>query len=204
QLYWPVQQRGQEYPVLLRWWSDQNAFGRHLWPGNYTSKVGEASRTAWRANEIEHQIRVTRAESGASGNVHFSAKGFLEDRDSLATRLSRHVYDSRALVPASPWMRVPRQGEPLVELRRAANGALTARLTPVAPAAPSDSAAAPAQPVTPRWWLVQTRRGDGTWESTLLRGAAREISVPATTDRLAVRALDHAAVEGPPVVLRLR
>ncbi|HRN53351.1 MAG TPA: hypothetical protein PK788_07630, partial [Gemmatimonadaceae bacterium] len=57
---------------------------------------------------------------------------------------------------------------------------------------------------TPRWWLVQTRRGDGTWESTVLRGVAREISIPATTDRLAVRALDHAAVEGPPVVLRLR
>ncbi|MBA3854044.1 MAG: hypothetical protein C0503_06485, partial [Gemmatimonas sp.] len=141
-------------------------------------------------NEIEHQIRVTRAEAGASGNVHFSAKVFLEDRDSLATRLSRHVYDTRALVPASPWMRVARQGEPQVELRRSANGDITARLTPT--------------PDTPRWWLIQTRRGDGTWESTVLRGAAREIAVPASTDRLAVRALDHAAIEGPPVVLRLR
>jgi len=216
QLYWPVQQRGQEYPVLLRWWSEQNAFGRHLWPGNFTSKVGESSRTAWRTNEIEHQIRVTRAEAGASGNVHFSAKVFLEDRDSLATRLSRHVYDETALVPASPWMRVARQGSPNVELRRGTNGVLTARLTPTA-AVSADSvaardssanggsttrAAAPAA-ITPRWWLVQTRRGDGTWESTILRGNAREITVPATTDRLAVRALDHAAIEGPPVVLRL-
>jgi uncharacterized lipoprotein YddW (UPF0748 family) len=203
QLYWPVAQQGQAYPVLLRWWSEQNAFSRHLWPGNYTSKVGEPSRTAWRANEIEHQIRVTRAESGASGNVHFSAKVFLEDRDSLATRLSMHVYDEVALVPASPWMRVERQGAPTVELVESANGpgtngangangnaTMVARLTPAAG--------------TPRWWLVQTRRGDGTWESTVLRGVAREISIPASTDRLAVRALDHAAVEGPPVVLRLR
>src|SRR5690606_9380005 len=122
-------------------------------------KVGEASRTAWRAMEIEHQIRVTRAEVGASGNVHFSAKVFLEDRDSLATHLSRHIYGTRALVPASPWMRVQRQGAPEVELRRAANGAITARLKPTAPpAADGDSLSAPVQAVTPRWWLVQTRR----------------------------------------------
>jgi hypothetical protein len=197
-----VQQRGQEYPVLLRWWSEQNAFGRHLWPGNYTSKVGETSRTAWRTNEIEHQIRVTRAEAGASGNVHFSAKVFLEDRDSLATRLKRHVYDATALVPASPWMRVARQGTPNIELRLAGNGVLTARLTPTHAVA-TDSAALSAAPI-PRWWLIQTRRGDGTWESTVLRGSAREITVPASTDRLAVRALDLASNEGPPVVLRLR
>jgi uncharacterized lipoprotein YddW (UPF0748 family) len=206
QLYWPVQQRGQEYPVLLRWWSEQNAFGRHLWPGNYTSKVGETSRTAWRTNEIEHQIRVTRAEAGASGNVHFSAKVFLEDRDSLATRLKRHVYDATALVPASPWMRVARQGTPNIELRLAGNGVLTARLTPthaVATDSAALSAALSAAPI-PRWWLIQTRRGDGTWESTVLRGSAREITVPASTDRLAVRALDLASNEGPPVVLRLR
>jgi len=176
----------------LRWWSEQNAFGRHLWPGNYTSKVGELSRTAWRTDEIEHQIRVTRAEAGASGNVHFSAKVFLEDRDSLATRLSRNVYDQRALVPASPWMGIAVQGTPLVTLNYAADGTITARLTPAQAT------------LLPRWWLVQTRRGDGTWESTLLRGIAREITVPNTTDRLAVRALNHASVEGPPVVLRLR
>ncbi len=191
QLYWPVQQVGQEYPVLLRWWAEQNAFGRHLWPGNYTSKVGERSRTAWRTPEIEHQIRVTRAEAGASGNVHFSAKAFLEDRDSLATRLSRTVYDLPALVPASPWMKVEPHAEPTIEIRRSNSGAYTARLTA-------------ANGEAPRWWLVQTRRGDGIWYSTVIRGTVRELSLPAAADRVAVRAVDRAAVEGPMVVMRVR
>lgn len=191
QLYWPVQQVGQEYPVLLRWWAEQNAFGRHLWPGNYTSKVGERSRTAWRTNEIEHQIRVTRAEAGASGNVHFSAKAFLENRDSLATRLSRTVYDLPALVPASPWMNVVPHAEPTIEIRRSNSGAFTARVTA-------------ANGEAPRWWLVQTRRGDGTWYSAVIRGTVRELSIPAAADRVAVRAVDRAAVEGPMVVMRVR
>jgi hypothetical protein len=103
-------------------------------------------------------------------------------------------------------MRVARQGTPNIELRLAGNGVLTARLTPthaVATDSAALSAALSAAPI-PRWWLIQTRRGDGTWESTVLRGSAREITVPASTDRLAVRALDLASNEGPPVVLRLR
>lgn len=189
QLYWPVAQRGQEYPVLLRWWAEQNTFNRHLWPGNFTSKVGESSRTSWRTSEIEQQIRMTRADRGASGNVHFSARVFLEDRDSLATRLGRHMYDEAALVPPSPWLRVTRQGEPSVELLRGAQG-VTAKVKP-------------AGDESPHWWLVQTRRTDGMWENTVLRGTVREMTIPSFADRVAIRAVDRASIESPPVVLRV-
>ncbi len=191
QLYWPVAQVGQEYPILLRWWAEQNAFGRHLWPGNYTSKVGETSRTAWRAGEIEQQIIATRAEAGASGNVHFSATVFLQNRDSLATRLARSVYMLPALVPASPWLSVAPQGEPSVQLIRAANGAWSARVTP-------------ATEEIPRWWLVQTRVRDGSWRSTLMSGALRDLPISAAADRVAVRAVDRAALESPMVVIKVR
>ncbi len=190
QLYWPVAQRGQEYPVLLRWWAEQNTFNRHLWPGNFTSKVGESSRTSWRTSEIEQQIRMTRADGGASGNVHFSARVFLEDRDSLATRLGRNVYDVAALVPPSPWLRVARQGEPSVELLRGASGAYTAKVKP-------------AGEESPHWWLVQTRRTDGAWESTVLRGTVREMTIPSFADRISVRAVDRASIESAAVVLRV-
>jgi len=191
QLYWPVGQVGQDYPTLLRWWSEQNTYNRHLWPGNYTSKVGERGRNPWRTDHIEAQIIATRAETGASGNVHFSASVFLEDRDSLATRLSRSAYEALALVPPSPWMNVPPQGEVNLTLTRAANGVWTARVAPVAAE-------------RPHWWLVQTRNSDGAWKSTLLAGALREFRVPAAADRVAVRAIDRAAVEGPVVVMSLR
>jgi hypothetical protein len=191
QLYWPIGAPAQPYPVLLRWWAEQNVAGRNLWPGNYTSRVGERSRTAWRTDEIVAQIDATRAEAGATGNVHFSAKVFLQDRDSLATRMGAESYPAPALVPSSPWLAVEPQGEPQVEVRRTLFGRLEARL-------------APSGATRPRWWLVQERTAGGRWTSALVRGEVKEIRVGATVDRLAVRAVDAANIEGPARVVRIR
>ena len=191
QLYWPIAQQAQAYPVLLRWWAEQNLFGRHIWPGNYASRVGERSRAPWLTSEIVSQVAATRAEAGASGNIHFSAKVFLQDRDSIATRMARQSYGSTALVPSSPWLAVEGQGEPSVELRRDVRGALTARV-------------APAGRELPRWWLVQVRVASGAWSSRLVRGQVRDVPIAAAADRVAVRAVDRAAIEGPMHVVRLR
>jgi len=72
QLYWPTWQEAQSYPVLLHWWAEQNAKGRHLWAGNYTSRSAGLAMPVWGTGELLEQIRLTRAEPGASGNVHFS------------------------------------------------------------------------------------------------------------------------------------
>lgn len=194
QLYWPVLQVPQSYPVLLRWWSQQNLHGRHMWPGNYTSKVGEASRTSWLTPEIEHQIAVTRGEAGASGNVHFSAKVFLDDRDSLATRLARGPYAAPALVPPSPWMQVLPHEAPRVELRLAPGAASRVRTLRITPAAERRA---------PRWWLVQHRDAKGAWTSALHAGSSTSIPLAAAADRVSVRAVDHATVVGPPTVMRI-
>ena len=190
QLYWPVTQVPQSYPVLLRWWAQQNRYGRHIWPGNFTSRIGDASRTAWLTPEIESQIAATRGEAGSSGNVHFSAKVFLDDRDSVATRLGRGAYAMRALVPQSPWLDVPTHGAPAIDIRRAKSGALSVHLR----ASPSES---------PRWWLVQSRGADGSWSSALVSGALREIPIAARADRVSVRAVDRAAIEGPMTVMKV-
>lgn len=191
QLYWPVAQPAQPYAVLLRWWAEQNAHGRNLWPGNYTSRVGERSRTAWRTSEIESQIDLTRAEPGATGNIHFSAKVLLEDRDAVATRMGGVAYRAPALIPSSPWLAVAEQGAPVVTVRRSLLGRLSARVVPSAGEAP-------------RWWLVQVRMRDGAWQHTLVRGDAKELALAAQADRLAVRAVDGAQVEGPVTVIKLR
>lgn len=189
QLYWPIAQEAQAYPVLLRWWSEQNPFARNIWPGNYASRVGERSRTAWRTSEILAQVAETRAAAGATGNIHFSAKVFLEDRDSLATQIGRESYPAPALVPTSPWLAVPAQGEPNVTVRRGVRGRLTAHVEP----AGAD---------LPRWWLVQVRMASGVWESTLVGGRMKEIPIAAAADRIAVRAVDGASIEGPVRVIR--
>ena len=191
QLYWPVAQPAQPYPVLLRWWAEQNLQGRNLWAGNYTSRVGERSRTAWRTSEIEQQIDLTRAEPGATGNIHFSVKALLEDRDSVATRMGRLTYRAPALVPTSPWLAVAAQGLPVVTVRRSLFGRLSARV-------------APAGRERPRWWLVQQRMRGGAWQSALLPGSTTELALASQADRLAVRAVDGANIEGPVQVIRLR
>ena len=116
QLYWPIAKDGQPYPSLLAWWASQNVMGRHMWPGNYTSRVGTTA--VWTADELVNQIAVTRRQGNATGNVHFSMSVFMPpkspgsaaaanaapERDALAMRLIRETYATPALVPASPWL----------------------------------------------------------------------------------------------------
>ena len=42
QLYWNIEFPDQSYPVLLNWWVEQNTFGRHIWAGNYTGRLGNS------------------------------------------------------------------------------------------------------------------------------------------------------------------
>jgi uncharacterized lipoprotein YddW (UPF0748 family) len=101
QLYWPIHQEKQSYPKLLAWWAAENKQGRHLWPGNYTSRV-TGKEKGWPAREITDQIAVTRGQKGASGNVHFSMKALLGNTGGVAQALQT-VYRERALVPAVTW-----------------------------------------------------------------------------------------------------
>lgn len=118
QLYWPIGDARVSYPVLLSWWISENTKGRNMWPGNFTSRVGGTGNTAWKAQEILDQITTTRLTAGAGGNVHFSAKVFLQDRDSINERLLAGPYASPALVPASPWLDSIPPREPAARLRR--------------------------------------------------------------------------------------
>lgn len=108
QLYWKVATPGQSYPVLLKWWVSQNTHGRHIWPGNFTSRVSDNGANGgpnnWTTSELLEQIRLTRAQPGATGNVHFSMKALMDDRGGLVDSLESGLYSTPALVPASPWL----------------------------------------------------------------------------------------------------
>jgi uncharacterized lipoprotein YddW (UPF0748 family) len=104
QLYWPIARQDASYPVLLDWWISENTKGRNIWPGNYTSRVGSTGNDSWKSQEILDQIRTTRLTNGATGNVHFSMKVFMQNRDSLDDRLLAGPYAGPALIPASPWL----------------------------------------------------------------------------------------------------
>ncbi len=192
QLYWAVSKQEQSYPVLLRWWISQNTKGRNIWPGNFTAKVGENGPTAWKAQEILDQISATRMEAGASGNVHFSAKVLMLDRDSIDEKLVGGPYAGPALVPASPWLDSIPPRAPLVQLRRdSATGAIRVDMTP--------------QGSEKIWrWVLRYRTGP-EWSTVLLPGTqmthmfagGRSSAQP---DEVAVSAVDRTGNESPIVI----
>ncbi|CAN5378983.1 glycoside hydrolase family 10 protein [soil metagenome] len=102
QLYWPTEQTGQRYSVLLNWWNTQNTTGKHFWPGNFTSRI-RFGDDFWPVSEITDQILITRDFPGATGNVHFSMRILMMNPDGLLDGLG-NLYGKPALVPATNWL----------------------------------------------------------------------------------------------------
>ena len=190
QLYWPMDQAGQAYPVLLEWWTGQNVKSRHIWPGNFTSRV-DSGRTAWRPTEIVRQVDATRKQEGASGNIHFSMRALMMDREGVATALEEGPYRARALVPASTWLDRRPPGRPVVRVDESVAGsrALRLRMTP--------SAGEP-----PWLWAIRIRTA-GVWAVEIVPGWERTLVVGsdegAAPDLVLVSAVDRAGNEGPSV-----
>jgi uncharacterized lipoprotein YddW (UPF0748 family) len=193
QLYWRSTNPQQRYDELLHWWTQQNTFGRHLWIGNYTSRVmGEGAN--WPASELLEQVRLTRADSGASGNLHFTMNVFLQNRDSLGDRLVAGPYAAPALVPASPWLDSRAPSAPLAQASvDTLSGRTTVSLEPVG-----------STPV--RLWVVRSRFGE-SWTTSIVPGSVREHSFAASDasarpDLIVVTAIGRTGMESPETRIR--
>jgi uncharacterized lipoprotein YddW (UPF0748 family) len=185
QLYWKTYAPQQDYATLLQWWSDQNGHGRHIWAGNIPNSITGSAR-GWRASEILEQIRLTREQRGASGNIHFSASSLLRNPDGLGDAFRTQVYAEPALVPASPWLSPGRLLAPQVTFEQdAATATTSVRIADGSP--------------IPATWILHARWG-ATWRTRLVPGRSRELRVDwidgMPADVIAVSAVDHAGVEG--------
>jgi uncharacterized lipoprotein YddW (UPF0748 family) len=160
QLYWAIDRPQQSYEALLAWWVRQNVKGRHMWAGNYTSRVAASAGVTWPASEILEQIRLTRHQCGATGNIQFSMAALMAGHDSLGEKLVTDLYAQRALIPASPWLDQSRPSRPLVTLGTdSVSGEAVVRMR--------------MQGKQSAWlWVVQSRVG-GEWTTTILPGQQR-------------------------------
>jgi uncharacterized lipoprotein YddW (UPF0748 family) len=192
QLYWKIEQTAQSYPVLLKWWAEQNPRGRNLWPGNYTSRVG--SESAWPAEEIVNQIRATRQQEGATGNVHFSMKALMQNRGGLSDALRSGVYAHKALVPGSPWLDDAPPGTPKLSLKKD-SGPREVGLS----FKPTGS--------EPVWlWVVQGKLG-GKWVTHVVPGHLSSFemkSLDTNFDVAAVSAVDRCGNQSEPAIVTIR
>jgi uncharacterized lipoprotein YddW (UPF0748 family) len=180
QLYWRATAPAQRYDRLLEWWIAENSHDRHVWPGNFTSRVGDP-KAQWEPSEILEQIRLTREAPGALGNVHFSMRALMENRRGLSDSLSAGPYAVPALVPPSAWLdsRVP--AAPSLSVHSDAGGRSLG-------IAPGDDTAV-------RFWIVQLRIG-GAWHVVPLAGDRRRLPIAPGADRAVVYGVSRTGVEG--------
>ena len=151
QLYWNIEAKEQSFPVLLKWWVDQNEKHRHLWPGISTARVGNTRG----AEEIVKQIKLTREQPGATGVIHWSFKSLQRNQKGVADLIMKQVYTEPALVPASPWLNDSVPSKPDVTIRDRWGGVKISWQL------------ATAEDV---WqWVVQTRV-NGNWKTEILSG----------------------------------
>ncbi len=114
QLYWPINQIPQSFPVLLGWWAKENVRQRHLWPGLFTSRLNSEKGL----DELVNEIMVERGVLPESpGHIHFSMRTFLQDSSLLPAGLKGLPYRTPALVPASPWLGALAPGPPRLKAR---------------------------------------------------------------------------------------
>ena len=184
QLYWAIDSRGQSFPALLDWWGEQNAAGRHLWPGLYDSRtlpdVG-----GYEPQEIVDQVELVRDDPEATGTIHFSIKAMLPGPSSLGEDLRAGPYAEAALIPASPWL--DNDVPPAPGLRV------------------SDGIAswAPVNDEPAGWWVVRTRGASGAWDWSVWPGTTRSRALRPGTAALAVSMVDRVGNEGPARVIEI-
>ncbi|MBM3835361.1 MAG: hypothetical protein FJ403_19215 [Verrucomicrobia bacterium] len=191
QLYWAIDPPAQSYPVLLKWWTDQNLHKRHVWPGNNSFNAGGK----WRAQEIVNQVRLTRRQLGATGNIHWNMTSLLRNRGGLADTLARDIYAQPSLVPASSWLDKQPPSPPQLAVERDQSS----------------------KPVKVSWraansetiwlWIFQTRT-DGKWTTEILPGKemARSLAMRARNsglDWIAVTAVDRCSNAGQATLLNV-
>lgn len=190
QLYWPTTKVAQSYPVLLDWWASENVLQRHLWPGNFTSLAGGRGSTAFPVSDLIEQIRLTRLQPGASGNVHFSMKSFLKNQAGMNDTLQEGPYATVALPPASPWLPNTPPSAPVAQLQRGRES-MQLRLGASGRTAP--------------WQWVVRLRTDTAWITMVLPGATDRWPIPRelSATKVTVSAVNRVGIESSPVSLSL-
>ena len=182
QLYWRIEPPAQSFPVLLKWWTENNPKQRQIVAGLNTTAVGtqanytvsDAGNKGWPAAEITRQVELARQQNGIAGHIHWNVGALMKNKGGVATQLARDEYRQAALAPAArgggqplspPALTAVNQGRGVRLQWSAATGEVA------------------------RFWIVQSRQG-AAWQTEILPGNnfSREFSNP--PEALAVSAVD--------------
>lgn len=189
QLYWPMAAPEQSYPALLAWWVSENTHHRHVWPGNAPYRVASRQQN-WPAREIVDQIAATRAQPGATGNIHFSMRTFLRNQAGVADTVTARAYTYFALPPHTPWLDDAAPAAPVVVFDAARHRIRLEK----------------AGGEGPLWYVVWLRLS-GVWYAEVVSAHQKEYELlrqpGVLPDEVAVTAVDRSGNESRPTRIRL-
>lgn len=179
QLYWK-EGGPQSFSALLAWWQQENYRKIHLWPGLNTVGVKSSDRPS----EITGQIRTTREllKNGA-GEIHYSTSGISKSPEMFSSL--KTIYQEKALVPASPWLKKQDVLKPEINARKKGNTVETEWLSRI--------------PEQPRHWLLYTKYGE-RWEIQILDGVQKTLALPLSKSGnplkiIALKSVDRLGIE---------
>ncbi|MFY8282289.1 glycoside hydrolase family 10 protein [Pseudoalteromonas sp. SSMSWG5] len=116
QLYWPINQYAQSYPLLVNWWQTQNTKQRHLWPGINALRSFDTAGV----DEVVNQIMVNRGFLASPGTVFWNVAA-LDGSRLMSDALAKGVFQHQALIPQTPWIDMPAVEPFKVSYERSAN-----------------------------------------------------------------------------------
>jgi len=181
QLYWSISAQQQSFPVLLKWWVEQNQEGRCLVPGLDSTRAAHR----WPPEEIVNQIGLTRKQPGVAGHIHWNM-GSLAHNSRLDALLENQVYAQAAWLPPEPWLHRGAPAQPSLNVTGA-----DSRL---------ELAWRPAPKAVIAVWALQSRRGK-EWTTQILPGGRQACSLERAPEVIALTAIDRFGNASRPVVL---
>jgi uncharacterized lipoprotein YddW (UPF0748 family) len=193
QLYWRIDPPAQSFPVLLKWWTENNPKQKMIVAGLNTTAIGtqrnytvtDAGNKGWPASEITRQIEITRQQAGIAGHIHWNMGSLMKNKGGVATDLFRDEYRQRALTPPLNGS-ASHLSKPAVSVSSNGNS-----LRVQWSAAAGEEA---------RFWIVQSKHG-GIWSAEVLPGNVFAREVNGAPDIVAVAAVDRFGNTSEPRVL---
>ncbi len=158
QLYWETARRAQSFPVLLKWWNEQNIKARHIWPGLASYRIGRNEN--WPVTELTNQIKGIRSSKSTAGEIYFNFRSLRNDQGGVQNELLQNSYQRKAIIPASPWIKTKRPLDPKVTITRI-----------------GDLINAKWKPANNAFWYLVYAKDKAGWSYSVLPSSERSISL---------------------------
>jgi uncharacterized lipoprotein YddW (UPF0748 family) len=191
QLYWRIDPPATSFPVLLKWWTENNPKNKLIVAGINTTAIGlvnnyttaDAGNKNWPASEIARQIQIAR-QIPAAGHIHWNVGALVKNKGGIADEL-RRTYEQPALVPSLGGI----GGKPTAPRVTATSMGKGVKIRCEPPDANT------------RFLVIQHRSSDGAWHTRLAPAKVFTEEQASAPQVVAVRAMDKFGNIGPATVL---